>query len=56
MAGRRFDYQQFMDDGSYEAAGLKVVEAHETSSQDAGQDWVRHYVVAEAIQTADGGP
>lgn len=49
MAGRRFDYQQFMDDGSYEAAGLKLVAAHETSSQDAGQDWVRHYVVAEAL-------
>lgn len=49
MRGRSFDYQQFLDEGNYAAAGLRVLEAQETASQDAGQDWRRHYVVAEAV-------
>ena len=51
MAGRRFDYQRFLDDGCYEAAGLRVLEAHETRSQDADHEWRRHYVVVEAHHT-----
>jgi SAM-dependent methyltransferase len=51
MTGHRFDYQQFLDEGSYAAAGLRVIEAHETTSEDAGQNWRRHYVVAEALDT-----
>lgn len=51
VAARRFDYQQFLEEGSYEGAGLRVLETQETTSQDAGHEWRRHYVVAEALHT-----